>query len=274
MKKLTIIFFYFLISLNFLFFLSPATARIETKSAIAIADSTIIQNLPTTNYGDYYELDIGWYSGDPNTWMETFIKFDLSDKPNDLYKAELKLEFQHVSGPANIELYETSSNWYENSITWNNAPLYGLYILSQLITNEEIYTFDVSTPVEYNNGYWSICLTTFFTESEFHWLYIASRENGDLFYTPPTIIFYYEVSDLPIILTIVGIVVAVGVSGGLGYFYYKKRKKLRDVPREIPPQILKKQPQNVSENIKFCINCGSQNPNKAMFCLICGNKFP
>ncbi|MFW9894565.1 MAG: zinc-ribbon domain-containing protein [Candidatus Thorarchaeota archaeon] len=55
---------------------------------------------------------------------------------------------------------------------------------------------------------------------------------------------------------------------GLGGYMRSIEKKKRDIPRQITQQV-----SQVIGNLKFCPNCGHQNPVEAKFCVTCGEKF-
>jgi len=70
-------------------------------------------------------------------------------------------------------------------------------------------------------------------------------------------------------LLLVWLILAPIVVLGIGVAVRSIEKKQRDVPNQIVNHVSK-----VIGNLKFCTNCGNQNPKGAMFCVDCGEKFP
>ena len=77
---------------------------------------------------------------------KTFIKFDLSSvSPSDTLKnAVLKLNVTTFPKVMNIQVLQTTDNWTETGITWNNAPASGTLIYSRQINGTGVYTWDIS----------------------------------------------------------------------------------------------------------------------------------
>lgn len=261
----------------FLCLISPALAFDRTKSIIAVQDSTIDAYNSNSNYGGDESLEVGHFVD----WLKSFIKFDLSEAPENFHTAELRLEFSYIEATSVLSVYETSSQWSEYSITWNNAPAEGGIVISSQIAEEVIYVIDITDDIEGETGYYSLCLTS----SNTHWLIIASRQCYS-WYDPPTIVFTYTVSDLPFII---GGVVAVVVIGTIiiviVYSKANKKKKQKGIPlqgsQDIHPyRIQEKQSTQVQdiptikEEVKYCIKCGSQNQKESIFCVDCGYEFP
>ncbi|MFX0035168.1 MAG: DNRLRE domain-containing protein [Candidatus Hermodarchaeota archaeon] len=267
MKKIekTILLLILIIFSHLSIFWVPVLGRKETKTAVAIADATIDQYNPNSNYGGGISLEIGYFL----EWLEACIKFDLSDKPAKTRKAELRLDFWYIEATTTVEIYDISSSWNEYTITWNNAPYYGEFLGEFTVYQDGIYIIEITDIIEFEAGQWSICLTA----EEQNWLMLSSRESfGD----PPKIVFTYEVSDLPIIigvLVVIGIVAAIAIGG---YTYTKKQKLRKEAISPVVPQ--KATPEQVVKEIpgakKYCPMCGTPNPREAAYCINCGEKFP
>ena len=77
---------------------------------------------------------------------KTVIKFDLSNvSPADTLKyAVLKLNVTTFPKVMNIQVLQTTDNWTETGITWNNAPASGALIYSRQISGTGQYTWDIS----------------------------------------------------------------------------------------------------------------------------------
>ena len=77
---------------------------------------------------------------------KTFIKFDLSNiSPSDTLKyAVLKLNVTTFPKVMNIQVLQTTDNWTETGISWNNAPASGSLVYSRQITGTGMYSWDIS----------------------------------------------------------------------------------------------------------------------------------
>ena len=77
---------------------------------------------------------------------KTVIKFDLSNvSPADTLKyAVLKLNVTTFPKVMNIQVLQTTDNWTETGITWNNAPASGALVYSRQISGTGVYTWDIS----------------------------------------------------------------------------------------------------------------------------------
>lgn len=146
-----------------------------------------------------------------------------------------------------VEIYETTSSWSENTITWSNAPSHGILLKYILIPQEPILIIDLTDSLEdESNLLWSIHLAT----DDLNYVYFSSRQYWTLLdYKPPEIIYHYKVSDLPIII---GVIVGIGVVSIVGGLIYVKHRKKR---KEIIERPLAK---HESEKIVNCKICGKQ----------------
>lgn len=264
-KNLILLGIIFIFNISFLCipvmgFMTP----IETKTITTVADSTLDQYNPDTNYGGDPSLEIGYFVG----WLEACIKFDLSNKPNNVITAELNLDFYSIEATTILEIYDMSSSWNELSITWNNAPPYGAYLESFIVSQEEIYVIDITEHIESESGFWSICLTA----NAANWLFLASKECYS-WQEPPKISFTYEGSYLPIILGAVLVtVIGVAVVSLIIVVIIKKKKSREAIEISPPKKEMYEEP--IKETKKFCPMCGTSTSLDTIFCVNCGEKFP
>ena len=237
---------------------------IETKTITTVADSTLDQYNPDSNYGGDPSLEIGYFI----EWLEACIKFDLSNKPNNVIFAELNLDFYSIEATTTIEIYDMSSSWNELSITWNNAPYYGAYLKNFVVYQEGIYLIDITEHIESESGFWSICLSA----NDPNWLLVASKECYS-WQEPPRITFTYEVSRLPIFIGVtIGTVIGVAVVAIIIVVIIKKKKSRETVePLPLEKKIYEAP---VKEAKKYCPMCGTSTSLDTIFCVNCGEKFP
>lgn len=221
------LFYFFVIFVSiseFSLILWPVVAINKTRSVVAIEDSTISADDPISNFGGDIQLQIG-YEFD---WLEAFIKFDLSDIPKDFNKAILKLEWTYLSIIIVLEIYETSSNWSEYSITWDNAPQERILIASGIVENR-VLSYEITEALTVDQDWFSICLTSYTS----HWICIASRECSSV-YNPPRIVFYTNINNFSISFTnvVIGLIIGIIFTGILGLFihkrYYKNSREKRE----------------------------------------------
>jgi hypothetical protein len=100
---------------------SPTPTLPRTKILEAVADTFISNTQEGSGIKD--TLTIGYLAG--TTWR-TYILFDLSDIPPDssIQSIKLKLKSQNfvVEMSRLVSLYQSSSEWTETGITWDNKP--------------------------------------------------------------------------------------------------------------------------------------------------------
>ena len=129
----------------------------ETRNDIAVEDTQVDGGNPSTNYGNemYFMMsgEIGVYKPDRG-----FVSFYFSNKPEDVIKAEVRIEVITFSelGDIDVSVYQTSAGWDENELVWNNKPALGTKITSFIVSDNGYYTFDVSIYV--SGSSLSICL--------------------------------------------------------------------------------------------------------------------
>ncbi|UCF11744.1 MAG: DNRLRE domain-containing protein [Thermoplasmatales archaeon] len=125
------------------------TLNIGTDTFYPI-DDTFIDKPDGTNLprGDYeYMIIQNEYGATPGWQIDSLITFDISSVPSDsiILSAELKLYYHqwYANNPAGrqLNLYKITSDWDEETATWNNQPSYA----SQPTT---------SSPVPSSTGTW------------------------------------------------------------------------------------------------------------------------
>ena len=146
-----------ILSFLFLYILLPGFALEEKKSIIAVENATVDAYNPDINYGGSHELEIGYWISHSNfggsqptkfsDWS-AYIKFDLSEAPNNFHNAELRLDCIYTETNILVSIYETSNDWDEFSINWNNAPPQGAWVSYNYIAEELVYKIDVLNAIE------------------------------------------------------------------------------------------------------------------------------
>jgi len=94
-----------------------------------IDDALIKHRAPDTNYGSAEVLQTRNDYGASSGWAyDSFVKFDLSSVPSNatIYYAYLRLYYykKKDNNPAgrDLNLYRATSNWDEETVTWNTQP--------------------------------------------------------------------------------------------------------------------------------------------------------
>ena len=273
-NKSVILLFY--IALNTLLISSTALSQKPTQTIYPLKDAFVGRMWPNSNSGDFHWLTI--CEGHPsNDIYISFIYFELplgyEDYDGIYFHFTVYLDWIDSIFYANF--YRVTQSWDEFTITWNNMPTIGEFLFSTQLTNHgKIFDINVT---EYVTSYiFSFCITGSFPQDTM--AQITSRDDeGE---EPPVIILMDEQpqqqsNNLPIFIgTVVGVIAAVGVSGGLGYFYYRRKRSLPKISQQTSQQITDKEPIKVTDNIKSCIACGHKNPKSALFCNACGKKLP
>ncbi|MFX1426282.1 MAG: type II CAAX prenyl endopeptidase Rce1 family protein [Promethearchaeota archaeon] len=222
-----------IITLNIILILSPALALEESKSFIAIEDATVNKSNPDTNYGGEDDLKVAHNTD----WYESFIKFNLTGAPSNFTRVVLKMKIISFEANNTLRIFKTGNEWGEFNITWNNRPskVIGCHTYRK-ITKKGTHLFDLTFRFDFAiYGYpstlllksliWSICLNT----NDDNTISIASKQ-GDNRYFPPKLIFYYEVSNIPIFLGgTIGTLIILGVILGVSW-YFLEIKGLKRIP--------------------------------------------
>jgi hypothetical protein len=100
------------------------------RTLYATADADVLQGSPNTNFGDSKSLWVGYDHCVPQKVARGLIKFDVSAIPagTSITQATLRLYLGSSCDYANrshtVQVYRTSGNWAEMSVTWNSKPGY------------------------------------------------------------------------------------------------------------------------------------------------------
>ncbi|MHA1678742.1 MAG: CBM96 family carbohydrate-binding protein [Promethearchaeota archaeon] len=216
---LIIFIIFFLNVLSMISIVQCATIE-KTKRIYTDRDSYIDGLNPDSNYGGQDLLEIG--TSGPKY---AYIHFDLSNRPENITKAEIVLDFFYVSETSLISIYiADSNNWGELTINWNNAPSKGALITSGYISNDGRYKFSLPKSA------YDTAQITFIIETDEDWMTITSKDYQYLIYEEdvPNILYTYTI-EAPSIMSIPGynmVIFSIEIMSIVGVliFYYKKRK--------------------------------------------------
>ncbi len=176
MKKRTILIFIAIQFISVFILNAPSTSAIirdTTISAVAEKDTYVNSYNPASNFGGQdYALSGFYFTGDI---LESYFYFNFSDKPIDFSKAEISIDLWSVSMTMNVSICLIEENWDEYSMTWMNKPAKESEITSLLITQSDIYTFDVTDYIAGRNNL-SICVYIKIENYVDDYFYITSRE--------------------------------------------------------------------------------------------------
>lgn len=117
----------------------------STSSLYPTNDSWVEAEFPNGSHG--YETSLRVKS-DSRT-RRSYLKFDLSSIPNGktVTSVRIYLYCTYMDFNPSVEIYahETGDNWYESSITWNNAPAVGSLITSISVGGTgQYYCWDIT----------------------------------------------------------------------------------------------------------------------------------
>ena len=117
-----------------------------TSHLSPIEDSWIEAEFPNGNHGSEISLRI---KSDSRT-RRSYLKFDLNSIPTgkSITSVKLYLYCTYKDWNPSLEIYlnETSDNWNESTITWNNAPAVSSAITSILVNGTgQYYCWDITT---------------------------------------------------------------------------------------------------------------------------------
>lgn len=107
------------------------------------------------NYG--VETLVRVKNSSENTTRIGFLKFDLGGVDGEIIDANMFINGDIQSGNESIDigLFETTNNWSESSITWNDRPELGNQILTQTMEQDSFSTYELCVSEytqEANNG--------------------------------------------------------------------------------------------------------------------------
>lgn len=212
MKKTNIgMVFGFLFILTF-FSATPVFA--EEEQVVADADTYIIENYPSANYGFAQFLNV--VASDYIAQADAYFHFNITNKPENWNKAEIRISGQSSPVPYYISVYLITAVWDEYTLTWNNRPSVGAHIVDITIPPLSIQ-FDVSNYVQ-GNGI-SVCLKAR-DAAQLGILVLYSREWSS---SPPVLIWTYTPNSTD---TINGYKIALILLGVIGSVLIINRRKV------------------------------------------------
>lgn len=134
----------------------PASA--DTVTLTPSADTYVMNNSPSTNFGSQ---DAAYISFDPGPlYARTLLKFDLSSIPagSTIESATLIMTLKSYSIDATTQtaIYRSIGDWEENAVTWNDMPALGDQIQSQLVAGYSPEYWDLTDAVKnWLSGAWA-----------------------------------------------------------------------------------------------------------------------
>ncbi len=155
--------------------ITPTRAIIkdQTISTIAEKDTYVNTYDALSNFGGQDYALGGFYFG--SDIVEAYFFFNFSDKPSTYTKADISLDFWSVSQTTNVSICLIEEEWEEYSMMWINKPLKGAEITSMIITQDDIYTINVTNYITGRNNL-SICVYVKVENYVNDYFYITSRE--------------------------------------------------------------------------------------------------
>ena len=87
-----------------------------------LADSYVSSREHTENYGNATNLKVAKDQGSGNYLYESYLFFNISEKPNEFIKAEISLRLFAWSSGTSITVSLINSSWEESTIIWDNKP--------------------------------------------------------------------------------------------------------------------------------------------------------
>ncbi len=155
--------------------------NITSASFPVISDAWVYQPLPTRNYGASTSITVR--SASSGLGASGYLKFTVSGVTRPVQSAKVRIRTGTKAFPSSRLYWIVDTSWSENTITWNNAPLYFYtqYATGALPASTWV-EFDVSSIVT-GNGTYTIGLTAADTVG----LWYYSRESS---YVPSLEITY------------------------------------------------------------------------------------
>jgi hypothetical protein len=131
-----------IICLNFLIPAIVGTIDEKTKSTIADKDTYVDEENANLNYGTAISLKSGFSSS--GKILESYFHFSFSDKPSDIIKAELSLDFWDVTQTMNLTVSIIEVSWNELTMTWMNKPTHSGIIGLIKANSSDTYKLDIT----------------------------------------------------------------------------------------------------------------------------------
>lgn len=170
--------------LAILFVITPRIVEGAVPYTVADKDSYIENAKTARNWGNDNVLKTGY--GPP--LYETYIHFNLTNKPSNFIKAELTLKIWSVDTTANFTLSITDGNWDEMSICWNNKPAHVQTLGEITVSANDTYKIDL-TPLIIASTTISFCISKSVGHLFEDMICIASKDRAS---DKPRIVWTYE----------------------------------------------------------------------------------
>src|SRR5438046_1965908 len=134
----------------------PADASTSTATFTAVADSYVVQQKPTTNFGTQKQLKL---QGAPIT--RSYVRFNLQGLSGSVVSATLRLKSQTTASVGYDARSVANNTWGETTITYQNAPAPSGTITgsSGALTSGQFSSVNI-TPLVTGNGSISVAVTT------------------------------------------------------------------------------------------------------------------
>ncbi len=150
----------------------------------AAADTTLLSNRPTTNFGLSTQLSL---DASPDIW--SLLRFNVAGLPGSVTGATLRVFTTTGSSVGLTALAVADNNWVETAVTYNTAPTPGSPLNSSgSITAGSWVELDVTGHVT-GDGLVSLALTS----SDANRIILNSRETG----TPPELVVHVALGPTP-----------------------------------------------------------------------------
>jgi acid phosphatase type 7 len=134
----------------------PADASTSTSTFTAVADSYVVQQKPTANFGTQKQLKL---QGSPIT--RSYVRFNVQGLSGRVVSATLRLNSQTTASVGYDVRSVADNTWVETTITYQNAPPPSATITgsSGALTSGQFSSVNI-TPLVAGNGLISMALTT------------------------------------------------------------------------------------------------------------------
>jgi hypothetical protein len=170
--------------------------RERTFSNVADRDTYLDTASPMSNYGGVNNLIAG-FSYTPNI-REAYFHFNFSNKPSNLKRAEISLEFWGVSQTMNFTVCIIEDNWDEYTMTWGERPNKNNTIGHLLVASSGIYKLGITSLIQGRTDI-SICVYIEIDNLIRDYAYITSREGFYSSEDAPQILWtYMETAEITI----------------------------------------------------------------------------
>ncbi len=136
-----------------------SAAGSKTKTLYPTDDTFVWQESSGSNYGDEEFMKIknfnGWFLDDDNQ-MDGLIKFDVTSIPtgSTIVSAKLYLyyydyDYNNPDAHSVLELYRMTSNWNEDTVTWNTRPVNSVFKTSATVPSSFAWIdWDVTSDIQ------------------------------------------------------------------------------------------------------------------------------